>query len=353
MFDLILTAWSPLFVGNGHSYTKKEYMHDIRSGKVSFFDAQKFFSFLVERDLVEKYTQFMLSGQPSLWEFLTRDCRIPDTDLKPLTRYQVAVGDALDASHSLKEIHAFQRDAYGRAYVPGSSVKGALRTAWLLDAVLDDRAGNHTLPPPSKNKKVAFPEEDYVNLLRLSQKQRSDAVNSIFRGIQISDSQPIPDKQMMLAGKIDSSTDGGTHSINLCRECVAPSTHIRFRLTLDQSILKGRITKETLEHAIQRYDAYYQQTYGRKFTPPAGSVSLPQQPYLILGGGAGFFSKSLAYPYLGEKLGLRWTADQMTQMFRGHKHERDAENGISPHTMKYARFNGRFYPYGYCGVSIV
>ena len=353
MFDLILTAWSPLFVGNGHSYTKKEYMHDIRSGKVSFFDAQKFFSFLVERDLVEKYTQFMLSGQSNLREFLTRDCRIPDTDLKPLTRYQVAVGDALDASHSLKEIHAFQRDAYGRAYVPGSSVKGALRTAWLLDAVLDDRAGNHTLPPPSKNKKVAFPEEDYVNLLRLSQKQRSDAVNSIFRGIQISDSQPIPDKQMMLAGKIDSSTDGGTHSINLCRECVAPNTRIRFRLTLDQSILKGRITKETLEHAIQRYDAYYQQTYGRKFTPPAGSVSLPRQPYLILGGGAGFFSKSLAYPYLGEERGLHWTADLMTQMFRGHKHERDAENGISPHTMKYARFNGRFYPYGYCGVSIV
>ena len=353
MFDLILTAWSPLFVGNGHSYTKKEYMHDIRSGKVSFFDAQKFFSFLVERDLVEKYTQFMLSGQSNLREFLTRDCRIPDTDLKPLTRYQVAVGDALDASHSLKGIHAFQRDAYGRAYVPGSSVKGALRTAWLLDAVLDDRAGNHTLPPPSKNKKVAFPEEDYVNLLRLSQKQRSDAVNSIFRGIQISDSQPIPDKQMMLAGKIDSSTDGGTHSINLCRECVAPNTRIRFRLTLDQSILKGRITKETLEHAIQRYDAYYQQTYGRKFTPPAGSVSLPRQPYLILGGGAGFFSKSLAYPYLGEERGLHWTADLMTQMFRGHKHERDAENGISPHTMKYARFNGRFYPYGYCGVSIV
>lgn len=354
MFDLILTAWSPLFIGNGNRYTKKEYLHNRLNGKVSFFDTQKFFSFLVERNLVEKYTQFMLSGQSSLWEFLTRDCRIPDTDLKPLTRYQVAVGDTLE----LREIHAFQRDAYGRAYVPGSSVKGSLRTAWLLDAVLDDTAGNHTLPPPSKNKKVAFPEEDYVNLLRLSQKQRSDAVNSIFRGIQISDSQPIPDERMMLAGKFDAFTNGGfslnsNRGIPLRRECVAPNTRIRFRLTLDQSILKGRITKETLEHAIQRYDAYYQQTYGRKFTPPAGSVSLPQQPYLILGGGAGFFSKSLAYPYLGEELGLRWTADQMTQMFRGHKHERDAENGISPHTMKYARFNGRFYPYGYCGVSIV
>ena len=58
-------------------------------------------------------------------------------------------------------------------------------------------------------------------------------------------------------------------------------------------------------------------------------------------------------PYLGEKEGLRWTAEQMAQMFRKHKHERDAEKGISPHTMKYARFRGRLYPYGYCGVSIL
>ena len=78
-----------------------------------------------------------------------------------------------------------------------------------------------------------------------------------------------------------------------------------------------------------------------------------KQPYLILGGGSGFFAKSLAYPYLGEEEGLRWTAEQMKQMFRNHKHERDAENGISPHTMKYARFRGRLYPYGYCGVSIL
>lgn len=158
---------------------------------------------------------------------------------------------------------------------------------------------------------------------------------------------------MMLAGKTDSATDGGTHSINLCRECAAPGTAIRFKLTLDQSVLKGRITKDSLLESIQQFDAYYQQTYARHFTLPRGAVNLPQQPYLILGGGSGFFAKSLAYPYLGEEEGLRWTAEQMKQMFRNHKHERDAENGISPHTMKYARFRGRLYPYGYCGVSIL
>ena len=138
----------------------------------------------------------------------------------------------------------FQRDAQGHAYIPGSSIKGALRTAWLLSAVLADRSTGHSLAP---NRRATFPEEKYVNQLHLRTLKdgsiASDAVNSIFRGIQISDSLSIPDNCMMLAGKTDSATDGGTHSINLCRECVAPGTAIRFKLTLDQSVLKGRITK--------------------------------------------------------------------------------------------------------------
>lgn len=198
IFDLTLNVWAPLFVGNGSSYTKKEYMYNTRNGKVSFLDEQKFFSFLVEHDLVDKYGQFMLSEQSNLWAFLTKDCGISDAELKTLTRYQIEVGDALDAEHSLKEIHAFQRDAQGHAYIPGSSIKGALRTAWLLSAVLADRSTGHSLV---QNRRAAFPEETYVNQLHLHGSIASDAVNSIFRGIQVSDSLSISDNCMMLAGK--------------------------------------------------------------------------------------------------------------------------------------------------------
>lgn len=209
IFDLTLNVWAPLFVGNGSSYTKKEYMYNTRNGKVSFLDEQKFFSFLVEHDLVDKYGQFMLSEQSNLWAFLTKDCGISDAELKTLTRYQIEVGDALDAEHSLKEIHAFQRDAQGHAYIPGSSIKGALRTAWLLSAVLADRSTGHSL---AQNRRATFPEEKYVNQLHLrtlkDESIASDAVNSIFRGIQVSDSAPIPDAQMVLVGKFDALVNG-------------------------------------------------------------------------------------------------------------------------------------------------
>ena len=74
---------------------------------------------------------------------------------------------------------------------------------------------------------------------------------------------------------------------------------------------------------------------------------------LILGGGSGFFAKTLAYPYLGAQEGMRYTERIMTEQFRRHGHDRDISvHGISPHTMKYGRCGGRLYPYGVCEVSI-
>lgn len=358
IFDLTLNVRSPLFIGDGRTYTKKEYLYNSRSGKASFLDEQKFFTLLTDRGLVDQYTQFMLSDQSDLWAFLTKDCGIPNTKLTTLTRYAIEVGDTSDLDR-VNCLHTFQRDAYGKAYIPGSSLKGALRTVWLLQAVRADRSTGHSL---ASDDNAAFPEEQYVNQLHLRLQKdgsiASDAVNSLFRGVQVSDSKPIPNEQMALCGKFDALPDGSfpknsKKGIPLFRECAIPGATVHFKLTLDQSVLKGRITKESLMDAIQQFDTYYKQTYRARFKAPSGAVNLPQQPHLILGGGSGFFAKSLAYPYLGEEEGLRWTAEQMKQMFRNHKHERDAENGISPHTMKYARFRGRLYPYGHCGVSIL
>lgn len=360
IFDLILNVRSPLFIGDGRMYTKAEYLYDPRNGRASLLDEQKFFTLLTERGLIDRYIQFMLSDQSDLWAFLTKDCGVSDADLQPLIRYRIEAGDAVDPKRTNppKDLYTFQRDAHGKAYIPGSSLKGALRTVWLLQAVRADRSTGHSL---ASDDNAAFPEEQYVNQLRLRLQEdgsiASDAVNSLFRGVQVSDSTPIPNERMALCGKFDVLPDGSfpkksKNGIPLFRECAVPRAAVRFKLTLDQSVLKGRITKESLLKAIQQFDDYYEQTYSAHFTAPSGAVSLSQQPYLILGGGSGFFAKSLAYPYLGEEKGLRWTANQMIQMFPTHKHQDDVNAGISPHTMKYARFRGQLYPYGYCEVNI-
>ena len=349
VFDITLTVRGPLHIGSGKTCGKKEYLYFPQNQKVSFLDENKFFSSLANHNLIEAYENFMLGGPGNLYYFLQKDCGFTADEIKALVRYSLSASDGLDENHSLKNISTFMRSAYGQAYIPGSSLKGALRTAWLLGPVLQDTR-SHDLP----NYKAKFSEESYVNLLPFKQGSDRDlknAVNSIFRGVHIADSEPISDKSMILAGKSDASVEGTVKNINVCRECAAPGTQIRFRTTLDQGILQGRITRESLENAVLQFDDYYKKIYLPHFSIPRGAQALPADPWLLLGGGSGYFSKTLAYPYLGEKRALPWVADQMAQKARKHGHEKDIQLGISPHTAKYGRYDGQLYPFGACEVS--
>lgn len=98
------------------------------------------------------------------------------------------------------------RDSRQRVYVPGSSVKGALRTV-ILSALI------------AQEKKGSRPDR------------------SILRDLSVSDSEVVPDAAMILSGKSDVNTRGEEKKLPLCRECIRPGTELRFRLTLDHSVL--------------------------------------------------------------------------------------------------------------------
>ena len=358
VFDLVLTVKAPVFIGSGKNYVKKEYLFlTPRSARVShdvvlLLDETKFFHLLLERKLEDKYTQFMLGAQTDLYRFLTTECCLSMNDIRAVSRYHICAADALDADHSLKEIHAFVRGADGRVYVPGSSVKGALRTAILTDMILSDTAPHPTLGDTRKG----FPEGNYLHTLALKKDRDgravNDAVNSILRGVSISDSLPVADSCMMLAGKTDALVNGEAHQINLCRECIRPGTVLHFKLTLDQSVLHHEITAESLMDSICVFDRFYEKTYLRHFTAPRHAAEVSYDNTLFLGGGAGFFSKTLSYPYLGETDGLQITIDELSRAFRKHRHEGDYSVGISPRMIKYASYRNELYPYGLCEVKL-
>ena len=351
VYDLKLTAMAPLFIGNGHTILKKSYLYNPKSGKISIFDEEKFFALLFQRNLFDPFERFMLGRQNNLFTFLTQDCHMAERDWAPAVRYCLDAGAALDARHSLSDIQCFIRNIAGQIYVPGSSVKGALRTVLLQQMIRQD--GEHSkLTPAPKGKYEVIPEENYLHTLQLNLKQPDDAVNSIMRGIQVSDSLPISDENVTLAAKWDAQTNGEIKKLNVCRESLRLGTEIRMRLTLDQSVLKGALTKESLMKAISEFDDYYRYTYLMKFKQPVGAADIVCKNCLFLGGGAGFFSKSLVYPYLGAERGLKKTVEIMRSAFRNHRHEGDEYKGISPHTLKYTQYGKAFYLMGMCGVEI-
>ena len=353
VYDLTLTTRTPLFVGSGEKYTKNQYVYN---NAVILLDEEAFFRTLVEKGCIDAYESFMQAQNGDLWSFLKKhdlvtNKRVPENLINRKIK--------TEANFKPGDLYLFQRNANG-AYVPGSSVKGALRTVWLMHRVLEDKSP-HTLPSANsaKSTKIDFPEKDYVNLLSLRKDENGaiadDMVNSIFRGISVSDSRPIPDK-IFIGKKYDVSQSGKENSVNVYRECVIPGVSLHFKLTLDQSILKGRITKESLLEDIKAFDHYYKKTYEDKFKRPqnANAITAESAPggMLILGGGAGFFSKSLAYPYLKEQ-GLDWVSQRLDKLFgENANHGKGKEKEISPHMMKYTSYNGQLYPYGYCEVDL-
>ena len=346
-YELTLTTQGLLYVGSGKKLPRKEYIFNTRKQTVSFLNEQAFFDLLIQNDMVELFEGYCMRPGGDLYTFLYRECGLNAAQIKPAILYEVDASNAMDAEHTLKDIDCFMRDARQWAYIPGSSVKGAIRTALLFDMIQKEQTQHDFV-----DNRKGIPEADYFHTLGLNQKKRDDAVNSVMRGIRISDSRPIDDRSMTLTLKTDSAVNGQTHAINLCRECVAPGTRIRFGLTLDQSVLKGKWTVESILKAIEAFADYQNKTYVPCFNLPQNSVQPTGRNLLMLGGGVGFFSKSLVYPYLGEEKGLRWTANQLSYAFRNHHHERDIALGVSPRTLKYGRYRQKLHAFGVCEVTI-
>ena len=69
VYDLILKTRTPLFVGSGKKYVKKEYLFDPKGRRASFLKEDAFFQLLTDRNLEERYEQFMRGEQDNLHAF--------------------------------------------------------------------------------------------------------------------------------------------------------------------------------------------------------------------------------------------------------------------------------------------
>ncbi len=356
VYDLKLTVVTPFFVGDGIELDKRSYLYNQSKKTVSMIDPERLFKLIVDSRLTDAYEAFMLGGGKDLYEFL-RYNRVPEQAINELILYSVDAENAIVEDKYGKpkpqNIHTFIRDAYGNPYVPGSSVKGALRTIILQKLILGDR----NRPDMDTNDKHFSTDFDkalssrYINTLKLH-KEQTNPLNSIMRGIRISDSKPLSNSALTLSKKIDVHTNGFDQAIPVVRETLKPQSEIHFKLTLDQGLLQSRITPDYIIDAVNRYADYYYDTYIMKFKKAYDEADIDYNDCLIFGGGSGFFTKSLLYPYFGEERALKITSELMKRNYKNGKHYLDPMKGISPRTLKYTKFRQKLLPLGVCKIEI-
>ncbi len=377
-FRLTLTALSPLFIGSGAELSKKEFIYNPARKKASVLDFPKLYAFLNQRGLLDAFEGYMTNyADKDMRGWLMKN-GVKEEEFAGFVSYEIETGEAFGPTDNIVAFKQFIRDPYGLPYIPGSSLKGALRTALLTAMLAQDkqvaqktaeqlmRLVPNLASPDNRTKKFAMNdfervaksiEDEKINTLKFTKRDKPpdkrDAVNSVMRGIQVSDSAPLDNTCLVLAAKTDAGKSGEIKPLNLCREALKPGTKVVFSVTLDKSVLKGSgIDKAFILAAVQGFAAVQRKQYA-KFAPPPAADNTPcgNGAELFLGGGAGFLSKTLLYSLApDDATGLKLTAAVLENKFKNHYHGRDIANGVSPSKLKMTKNDGRYYLFGRCAI---
>ena len=355
-YDVVLKTVGPVFVGSGREISKKEYI--MFANKIGVLDIRAFMMFLRKKGLTNRFEDFILKDSRSDLKLWLQNNRLSTNDIMPFLRYSLEKGDTVLERRTKTQIMEFVKDPYGLPYVPGSSIKGMLRTILVSKQIMDGKVSDSTvrsfersLPNPNRQRRnqylgrdVKRIEAESFNTLNRNDKRLEDAVNDVLSGLIISDSKPLTMDSIILCQKIERHKNGEEKRLNLLRECIRPDEKIEFTLTIDEKICP--FTIEDIKEAVDQFYAMYCDCFLEKFK----GVGRGRDNTVYLGGGAGFVSKTFVYPMLGDEDGVDAVVEiyRNTNVPREHKHNSDRQLGVSPHIIKMTHFEGQSLQMGEC-----
>ena len=383
-YTLKLTVLGPLFIGSGETLDKCDYVFYGRDknsrGTVSVIDFEKMTADPKGRDISEALMErFRLDGSENviLSEFFEKyKPKIEYKDYKPWIKYSY---DTQPGDRVKNQIATIIKDSYGLPYVPGSSVKGALRNAVLNSVLLNSNEYGKIADSvakerfdPRHSKQYLSDAANEIDIKAFHTRKRPDTdpkdmVNSIFSGLRIGDSKPIPIKQLTLCKKIDVFPKGASKSsceLPIYRECIKPETVIEFPVEIDTEIFKLKIDSGEIKLDAQAICKCIRDMYdmeAKRFYYKFPDFEKEKGTVLYIGGGSGFLSKTAVYSlYKDPKKALDVASvilDNVDSKMFGvkiGKHLNDPRKyGVSPHTWKCTDYDGCEYDFGLCEVECI
>ena len=361
-YTIELYAEGPVFVGDGKKIGKKEYIFLPRAQKVHVPDLEKMCVFFLKHGLMESYETYLMEDRRDFAVWL-RNNGVTEREYLPWIAYTLDSGDAVIEQKGKKEIATFLKDAYGCPYIPGSSLKGALRTILLGTELIQhperyaDTKRSVQMTKLGGNKTQLFKREgqsleaSVFRTLQRDKDHRSNAVNDRLSGLRVGDSEPLSIEDLTLCQKVDVTTDGRERPLPILRECLKPGTVIRFPLTLSPECA---LTSEMIQRAAMTFAQYYDACFLNAFP----METILGGGNLYLGGGSGYATKTITYPLLGKGTAQVKRVSEIidaTLSFKArsqHKHREDRRKGVSPHMLKCTRYQGELYEMGACTMEI-
>lgn len=342
--DYEITCIAPIHIGNGTVYKAYEYLYDDTRHQVVFLNEVKWIVFLAEHGLMDAFAAYVgetakalgargnFTGQ-YIWEWLRGKGVSSDAIRRLALRTAILWRYLCD--------HPEQARRYW------NGMRGLARA---------DRNSRH-----AQQMQVGRMEQDILYVLQANAKKSSDAVNSVMRGLRVSDAVTEARGTIILQ-KIDESMqrDRFNHSekeLPLFRECIPAGTKLRFSMTADFSML-AKIGVTSFADIIDAL-RWQESAFGKK---DAYLFREADAADALLGGGTGFLSKTLVRALAQDERQARefithfldanfQVRDRRTHVYGpAHDHVR-LDHVIAPRTLKLAKEGQETWILGLCQIQ--
>ena len=247
---LLFKVLSPLHIGSGANFYPFEY---VKFGEhIYFINESKFINFLKKENLLDDYIKAFTTERQkfSISDYLRHFSLLNEDILHEISQYRVR--------HSLKreiQISKFIKDHEMKPYIPGSSVKGAIRVA-ILYYILKN------LPSDKKEQLIDKPIRRKLSELKRDRRKKGwikkhlgDEIDRILQKFQLTDkNHPGPNTDILKALIVRDSAplsqdvlevkmaeivnlNGKNQSIPTGIEIIRPGTTFYINISIDTSYL--------------------------------------------------------------------------------------------------------------------
>ncbi len=382
VYKMSLTTLSPIFIGSGETLNKSAYFY---FGKeVNVIDEKKLVKLLrSRRGLFEEFMSYASAGNLNLTKFLENN--IPNFKNLDISKYKLMYHSnaiTTKGKKGLNGINTFIKSSNGKPYIPGSSIKGFIRTALIASEirknkdrytdffnskrklkdldVLEDMALSNIFTEVLDKSNFKFSEKDFSDF--------KDNPNILFKFFMVSDSDEVSLDKLFVGKQYDFTTKTNTvKSLPIFMEFIRPLTTFNFTITIDKSIvdyfdisLISKILTDYFKQYTDIIDCIYEYAKIKSDLDLKDILTLNEEkdkfpPNSFLGGHDGYFTKNILYSLCKFKDdGIE--KEKIINLLKAHffaKHNHyKHDKVISPRTMKLTMYNDKYYNIGVCNIKV-
>lgn len=377
---MCLKVVTPINISDGIVLGAKDYLYDSRRQKVFFLNLHQWHMFIYKHMLLEKYESYLANfrDKQSLLEWLQMQGYDIDDVRTVITSEAQATVNLMDNEKKkiLNDINRHIQQPDGSLYVPGSSIKGVFRTA-ILYSLLQKRqdikvkywrqiqekiSSNYFKPYRDFNKLISDLENEFLHTLRLvdGNIRSNNAVCSVMRGLQVSDTYASRNMQTAILQKVDGGFDkfgkASPKKLPIFRECMLPKAELFFDVKIEKAVM-STIGINTVDDLLKATHSFFaavtdllQQAFEKEYQEAFQGVAAGN---MFLGGNTGFLSKTLLAMLAPDKDTAKNTIKVLLdKSFKTHKHLL-RDKVIAPRTLKCTNYNGKLMLMGVAEVRKV